>query len=234
MELILSPSLYAGRLMKDSHATVAVDVLRATTAMCAAFGAGAAEVVPLDSMEPLPGYLARGYQVACERNGLKMPGATLGNSPTEYRASHLEDVRIAYSTTNGTVSLMAARESDWLAAGCFANISVLTRRLAEMGKDIVVLCSGWKGDPSIEDTLFGGALMDRLLPAGFHPLNDSATMALDLWQTAKNNLYDYCLKATHVQRLLRLGCEADIRFSLQEDTCPMVPVFDRERGSLHL
>ena len=194
VELVLSPDLYKVRLLREHHATVAVDVLRATTAICTAFQVGAATVVPLESMDPPPGYLARGYEVACERNGEKMPGATLGNSPTEYMGKRLTGADIAFSTTNGTVSITRAKESDWLALGCFANLSALAQRVEQEGRDLVILCSGWKGDPSIEDTLFGGALAARLQTCGATPLNDAAMMAVDLWRQAQADLYRYCLK----------------------------------------
>lgn len=253
IELILSPEIYSKRLIQEHHATIAVDVLRATTAICTAFQAGAQEVVPLDSMEPLPGYLARGYQVACERNAKKMPGATLGNSPTEYMSKDLRGSRIAFSTTNGTVSILAAKNSDTLLLGSFANLSALADTLIKEGKarflaahgkewksgytmplDIVILCSGWKGDPCIEDTLMGGALTEKLMQKEktLTLVNDSAMMALDLWQQAKQDPYNYVAKATHVHRLQRMGYDSDIRFAMQQDTCNVVPVFHKETGSL--
>jgi 2-phosphosulfolactate phosphatase len=234
IELILSPMLYDSRLLKEHHATVAVDVLRATTAICTAFQRGAVQVVPLDNMDVLPEYLRQGYQVACERNGQKMPGATLGNSPTEYMTKQLKGEKIAFSTTNGTVSITKAIESDWLSIGCFANISALAQTLLSFKGDVVILCSGWKGDPSIEDTLFAGALIERLKRDDVKLVNDAAMMAQDLWQVAKSNLYGYCLKATHVQRLQRLNYDSDIRFALQLDTCPVVPFYDKQNKTLHL
>ena len=83
IELILSPKLYPFRQLTDGHTTVAVDVLRATTAVCAAFTAGASAIVPLDSLEVLKSYRNEGYVIAAERNGRKVDGATCGNSPTE-------------------------------------------------------------------------------------------------------------------------------------------------------
>ena len=50
-------------------------------------------------------------------------------------------------------------------------------------------------------------------------------MAEDLWLAAKENLYDYCCKATHVQRLLRLNYEADIRWAFKRDTSTVVPQY---------
>src|SRR5574344_52308 len=233
IELILSPELYAGRQITTHHITVAVDILRATTAICAAFSAGASAIVPLTSLEPLPSYRAQGYVIAAERNGKKVDGAMCGNSPCEYKQMNLQGKKLAFSTTNGTVSIITARESEHLFVGAFANISALCEKIehycspANNGEEcnLVILCSGWKGDPSIEDSLFGGALIERLcsrLPQT-ELINDSAMMALDLWHLAKPDPYAYCTKATHVHRLQRLNYDNDIQFSLLTDTCPVVP-----------
>ena len=229
IEVILSPRLYDGRQLKCQHVSVAVDILRATSAICAAFVAGVAEIVPLDSLEPLSLFRDRGYTLAAERNGEKVNGAACGNSPTEYLSMDLTGQRLAYSTTNGTVSILRAADSRLLLVGAFANLGALAETIAAAGEeqDVVVLCSGWKGDPSIEDTLFAGALIDRLLRLfpNLQLVNDAAMMALDLWRCASPDLYSYCLKATHVHRLQRLGCDADIRWALTTDTCRVVPRF---------
>ena len=228
IEVVLSPVLYDGRNIKDNHATVAVDVLRATSAICAAFTAGVEEIVPLDSLEPLPHYRQMGYTLAAERNGVKFYGATCGNSPTAYLTMDLKGQRLAYSTTNGTVSILRAVDSERLFVGSFPNICALASRLVAINAhDVVVLCSGWKGDPSLEDTVFAGALIEKLRHTGaeLHPVNDAAMMAEALWNEAKEDIYAYCLKATHVQRLLGLGCEADVRWSMTPDTCALVPEY---------
>ena len=230
IEVILSPSIYDGRVLKQHHTTVAVDILRATSAICAAFAAGVAEIVPLDSLEPLAQYSKLGYTLAAERNGEKVQGATCGNSPTEYLSMQLDGQRLAYSTTNGTVSILRAATSDRLLVGSFANLSALAEALASGAEpaDVVVLCSGWKGDPSLEDTIFAGALIEKLrqnLP-DIELVNDAAMMAERLWTDAQGDPYAFCLNATHVQRLLRLGYEADIRWAFVADSCPLVPQYD--------
>ena len=230
IEVILSPSIYDGRVLKQHHTTVAVDILRATSAICAAFAAGVAEIVPLDSLEPLAQYSKLGYTLAAERNGEKVQGATCGNSPTEYLSMQLDGQRLAYSTTNGTVSILRAATSDRLLVGSFANLSALAEALASGAEpaDVVVLCSGWKGDPSLEDTIFAGALIEKLRQnlTDIELVNDAAMMAERLWNEAKSDPYAFCLDATHVQRLLRLGYEADIRWAFVADSCPLVPHYD--------
>ena len=80
---------------------MAIDVLRATSAVCAAFQAGCNTVVPLDTLEGISRYRNHGYLIAAERGGKKVDGAEYGNSPTEYLRHDMHGVKLAYSTTNG-------------------------------------------------------------------------------------------------------------------------------------
>lgn len=229
VELVLSPILYPSRVIRQGHTTVVVDVLRATTSICTAFEAGAAEVVPLDSLDPLPAYRERGYMLAAERNAQKVMGAECGNSPTEYMSMDLRGCRLAYSTTNGTVGIIkASADSEQVLAGCFSNLSALVDYLEKDERDLVILCSGWMGSVSLEDTLFAGRLIERL--SGYQPVNDAAHMAVAAYHEAAADLYSYCQRGTHIQRLQRMNYDSDIRFAFQEDTCPVVPLL--RNGSL--
>ena len=226
IELSLTPALYPYRTIQEHHVTVAIDVLRATTAVCAAFQAGCEAIVPLDTLEGIENYRQRGYRLAAERNGSKVGDAEYGNSPTEYLRHDMTGIRLAYSTTNGTVSILRAAGADLALVGSFANLTALCDRLLKEGKDVVVLCSGWKNDFCIEDTLVAGAIAERLVAANpqvsLH--GDAMTMALALWNMAKADPYAFCQEATHVHRLYRLGAAADVEFAFRQDTCPVVPV----------
>ena len=232
IELSLTPALYEWRTIKQHHITVAVDVLRATTAICAAFAAGVNEIVPLNTLEALEPYRAQGYLRAAERGGKKIGDAECGNSPTEYLT--MTDIRgrkLAYSTTNGTVTVLRARDAQRTLVGCFANISALAQRLIEQPQDLVILCSGWKSDFSLEDTLFAGALCERLIASGrYATQHDAVMMAIDMWHLCGGDPYSYCLeKASHVQRLIGFGAQDDIRFCFREDTCPLLPQLFTDR-----
>lgn len=226
IELSLTPALYPYRTLKSNHTTVAVDILRATSAICAALSAGVEEIIPLDSIEQLPYYRDKGYLIAAERGGKKLMNAECGNSPTEYQTMDLHGKRMAYSTTNGTVCIKHAADADRILVGSFSNFTALCNKLTEQPQDLVILCSGWQQDFSLEDTVFAGALIERLLLSQTYTTqNDAAMMALDLWRMAKYNPYDFCCKASHVHRLQSFGCEDDIDFVFQQDTCAFVPVF---------
>lgn len=222
IEVSLTPALYPYRTIKESHITVAIDVLRATTAVCAAFRAGCSEVVPLDTLEGLEPYRAQGYGIAAERGGRKLPGSDYGNSPTEYMSKDMSGVRLAYSTTNGTVSILKGADAELNLVGAFANRDALCERLKEEGRDVVLLCSGWQNDFCLEDTLVAGAIIDRL----GSPHGDAANMALALWKAAEGDPYGYCRDASHVHRLQGFGPQAvaDIEFAFKMNTCPVVPV----------
>lgn len=223
VEVSLSPALYPYRTLTERHSTVAIDVLRATTAICAAFQAGCSKIVPLDTLEELRTYRDAGFALAAERGGRKVEGAEYGNSPTEYLRTDMQGLRLAYSTTNGTRCILAASDAVHTYVGAFANLGALAARLADENLDVVLLCSGWENNFCIEDTLVAGALIERL-GAKAEPWGDAARMALALWRAAQPSPLAYCDQCTHVARLRAFGAEADVNFAFQTDTCPLVPV----------
>ena len=223
IEVSLTPALYPFRTLTSGHVTVAIDVLRATSAVCAAFQAGCDTVVPLDTLEGISRYRSHGYLIAAERGGKKVDGAEYGNSPTEYLSNDMHGVKLAYSTTNGTISILRGADADITLVGAFANLSALCEYLKHENKDTVLLCSGWQNDFCIEDTIVAGAIIERLQGVG-EAHGDAANMAQALWQMAKDSPYDYCQCCTHVHRLESFGAHADIEFAFKQDTCPVVPI----------
>ena len=233
IELSLTPALYPFRTILGQHTTVAIDVLRATTAVCAAFQAGCQYVVPVASLEELPKYRSLGYTLAAERNGQKVADADYGNSPTEYLKHNLEGTRLVYSTANGTVTMLSAADAKHLYCGAFANLSALVDRLIADNDDVVLLCSGWKNDYCIEDTLLAGAIVERMTErTSVECVGDAAATARMLWDMAKSDLSGFCCTASHVHRLQKFGAYEDIDFAFRIDTCPVVPELRDNRLSL--
>ena len=75
----------------------------------------------------------------------------------------------------------------------------------------------------MEDTLFAGALVERLKD-NYAMAEDSAIMAWRLYEQGKDNLAGYLSNSSHIKRLQRLGIQKDITYCLQHDLYDVVPV----------
>ena len=131
--------------------------------------------------------------------------------------------RFVFTTTNGTLAINKSKSAVKVMVGSFLNLGALTNYLKEQQYDILVLCAGWKGKPNLEDTLFAGALVERLQEE-FMVEDDSALMALRQYELAKNDLLSFVASSSHVKRLQRLGIQKDIAYCLQQDLYDVLPV----------
>jgi len=111
--------------------------------------------------------------------------------------------------------------------GGFLNISALTEYLTELRRNVVILCAAWKNKFSLEDSVFAGALTDRLLDSGlFHTICDSAHAARDLWLLAEGDLVSYIDKAANRTRLKKLGLDNAIEYCHTQDVTDVIPVLE--------
>ncbi|GAB3306499.1 2-phosphosulfolactate phosphatase [Hymenobacter tenuis] len=210
---------------------VVVDILRATSSIVTALAQGVTHMVPFSELADCQAMAKEGYLTAAERDGRQAQGVDLGNSPFGY-LDGVVAVRgrgVAITTTNGTRALHLSAAADEVLVGAFLNIGAVADHLRRLGKDVVVVCAGWKGNFCLEDTLFGGALAARLQPH-FDTTNSDATLAaLDLWQAAEPDVAGYLLKSSHVRRLNHLEAHKDMEFCIRQDAYAIVPVFRNGR-----
>ena len=207
---------------------VAIDILRATTSICSAFMNGANEVIPISSVDELKTFIGTEYLIAAERDGIKLDFADIGNSPLYFTRELVEGRCIAYSTTNGTHTINLAAKCHSAAVGAFINMSALCRWLEAGKRDVFLLCAGWKGRFNLEDSLFAGAVAQKLINTGkFTTICDSALAAIDLWTLAKPNLTDYIRKAAQNERLRKINAADAIPYCLNLDTTNIVPIYEK-------
>lgn len=227
IEVCLSPKLFPEILTKENFIVVLVDILRATTTICTAFENGVQAIIPVATIEEAKQLKNQGFLVASEQDGRKLDFADFGNSAFSFTRDRVEGKTLVYCTTNGTRALEMAKHSEQIVIGAFININALTQWLIEKEKNVVILCSGWKNKFCLEDTLFAGALADRLLESGKFITNcDSTQASIDLWNLAKVNILAYIEKASHRHRLKKLGLDDVIPYSFTADQTKVVPVFD--------
>jgi 2-phosphosulfolactate phosphatase len=201
---------------------VVVDIFRATSCMTTAFAHGVQSITPYSDLEACKAMSAKGFITSGERDGQKPPGFDKGNSPFEYMGEDIRGKRIAFTTTNGTQAIHKAAGAKRIVLGAFLNLTAVADDVAAAGNNVLVICSGWKGRVSLEDTLFAGALVTRLQDR-FEIECDSPRAARDLYGLAKNDLRGYLADAAHVKRLARLNVVKDIDFCLTADTYTVVP-----------
>ncbi|MEZ5001360.1 MAG: 2-phosphosulfolactate phosphatase, partial [Bacteroidales bacterium] len=128
LEVCLSPLLYE-QYRNPESITVVVDVLRATSAICAALDNGAEALIPVATVDEARSYKTRGYLVAAERDGYILDFADFGNSPFNFKREVIEGKEIVYSTTNGTMTVELAGSSHMVVIGSFLNITALSQWL---------------------------------------------------------------------------------------------------------
>jgi len=229
LEVCLTPALIPLYNVED-YIVVVIDIFRATTSICYGIENGAEAIIPVSQVEECSAYLEKGfdYLLAAERNGEVVAGFDFGNSPFSYTKEKVAGKTIVLTTTNGTHALHLSRSAKKIVIGSFLNLTAICNWLKQQNENILLVCSGWKNNFNLEDTLFAGAVVEQLKDSNF-VVDDPAIAANDLYQLAKDDLDGYLKKTSHSERLKKLGIEADIAFCLNVDIATAIPVLDGER-----
>ena len=226
VEVCFSPVVF-DRIFDPEAIIVVSDILRASSAICTAFAYGVKEIIPVPDLEQAQWYKEQGYIVAAERDGHVLDFADFGNSPYYFMEEWLQGKTIAYSTTNGTNAIQRAGEAHQAFISSFLNLTSTCDYLKNQDRKVIVLCAGWKKRFSLEDAVHAGAIVEQLLEdERFETDCDSAHAAMDLWEKAKPDLYQYILKAAQKKRLAKLGLDDVIEYCHTPDQSNVVPVFD--------
>jgi 2-phosphosulfolactate phosphatase len=169
---------------------------------------------------------------AGERDGKVADGLSYGNSPFEYPRSFVENKILVLTTTNGTKLLHMALDNGApeIITGSFPNLSAVCDHLLKTEKNVLLGCAAWKDRVNIEDTLFAGAIINRIKDK-FTIHCDSSKMAENLFLEAGDDRFAFMRDrgATHYHRLTNYGLEKDIRYCLTADGANVLPIFKGDR-----
>lgn len=221
IDVCLSPDLMHLYPVSD-RVVVVVDILRATSCMVTALAHGVKSIRPFANLEECRAMKTQGYFTAGERNGEKVDGFDFGNSPFEYMNENLKGQKIAFTTTNGTQAIAKSQGAKQIIIGSFLNLSAVVEYLKNGTDNVLVVCAAWKGKVNLEDTLFAGALVERLKDH-IKPDCDAPLAAQRLYNLAKKDLVDFLKDSSHVKRLNRLHIHKDIAFCVTPDQYSIVP-----------
>jgi 2-phosphosulfolactate phosphatase len=213
----------------SSSIVVIIDVLRATSTIATALYNGAKNIIPVATVEEC---MRIGKQIegitAGERDGQIAEGLKYGNSPFEYPKDFIGGKTLVLTTTNGTKLLHMALDkgAKEIITGSFPNLSSVCNYLIAQKQNVILGCAAWKDRVNFEDTLFAGAVINRVKDH-FHINCDSSQIAETLYNEAKNDLYGFLKNknATHYHRLTKFGLEKDIRYCLTPDIANVLCVY---------
>ena len=221
-------SLVKGKLI------AVIDVLRVSTTIAYAHANGAERIVPVESVEAaskLAGSLDKAVTLlGGEKEGKRIDGFDLGNSPLEYTPDVVEGKNIVLSTTNGTQAITKAREADEVVVACFANMSPVLEHIGRAGdKPVGILCSGKQGRFALEDAVCAGMMVDRLASAGEVELDDAGVAARLLYLEHKGNIAGLIRDCEHGKYLMSLGFDKDLEACAAVDSLNTLPLVTEGR-----
>lgn len=228
----LQPAEVAGRPV------FVIDVLRATTTICAALHHGARAVVPVSTAEEAM-RLAQtlgptDVVLAGEQNSERIPGFSAGNSPLEMTEAIVRGKTLVMTTTNGTRALLATQSASEVFVAGAVNLALAGARARELllsRRDLVILCAGQDSSFGLDDAYAAGRLVLAALEGRRRRkgLNDAALVALDLTRRYSDRWErPYALSAAGRQ-LARLGMQADVVDAGRENAYPVLPIFHDRR-----
>lgn len=215
---LLSPAMFESSITDIQHKTIVViDILRATSTMTVAMENGARAIYPVRDIETAS-RAGSSFVKAGERNGEKVEGFDLGNSPREFNPDIVRNRDIVMTTTNGTRAIAMSENAKEILIASYRNIDATLKRVKASGNDVVLFCSGWKDVVNVEDTLFAGELAYKLQQSGYEIENDATHVAIAVYLQHQHQPKEIINQASHAQRISRLSADDDIDICLMRNT----------------
>jgi len=234
LEVCLSPALLH---LYDTKGTVVViiDVFRATSTIAAALHNGAKSVIPVAAVQECIelGSRIENSITAGERDGKVAEGLQYGNSPSEYPKEFIDGKTLVLTTTNGTRLLHMVKDADTIITGSFLNLSAVCDFLIASGKNVLLGCAAWKDRFNLEDTLFAGAVVNRIKE--YYTINcDSARAANYLYEhSSETSFIEFLKDSSHYKRLSAYGLASDMEYCATPDLHPVVPILKGNQLVIH-
>lgn len=201
-----------------------IDVLRATTTLTVALGHGATRVEAVATPEAaFERRRATPQALLCgEREGRRVEGFDLGNSPFEYPVPVVSGRPLIFASTNGSQALLAARGAGRRLLAAFVNVQAVVERLSGERR-VVIVCAGKLGGFALEDAGCAGLLIERLARGGAKVEGAPAAMARRLAPRDALETRWLVQGASHGRYLRSLGPE----FARDVEFCADLDVLDQ-------
>ena len=201
--------------------TIMIDALRASTTITSALQRFNT-IIPANSIENavhLAGELDA--TLAGEREGAKIEGFDVGNSPVDIKKFSGEV--LVLTTTNGTRVLEGMRAKVLI--GSFTNAEAVAIKAVELAdQHIELVMAGVNGRFVIEDFLSAGEILSYIIHLEDQDMDEIALAAL-MASFDKDMVDDAVRGSESAARLRGLGLEEDIEFSLLRNIFDTIPFY---------
>jgi 2-phosphosulfolactate phosphatase len=230
LEVVFTPEEIKNRRLSDKLIVV-IDVLRASSTIITALAYGCRGLVPIlspeQAKEKAQQFKKEEVLLGGEREGRKIKGFDLGNSPREYQKEIVEDRIIIFSTTNGVKTLERVRGAFRIIIASFLNLQATFNYCSKFQGDILLACAGKEGYFSLEDTVCAGMLINSLRDIYSDTCQevDANLTAQVLYKKFGNNILEMLRKSQHGRYLESIGLRKDLEFCAQLDIFNIVPIF---------
>ena len=207
---------------------VMIDVLRASSTIVTALSNGSKGVIPVADMgagSKISQSMDTENILLCgEKDGEKIEGYDLGNSPLEYTPEVVSGKTIILNTTNGTKALMRASHARDIAVGSFLNLGTIVDYLRDKER-IILVCAGWRGRLSLEDLLCAGNIIYELTNGELpETAFDGAKVAFGLYEKFGDDIEKMVLSSNHAHRLQDIVGTEDLSYCSRVDVMDVLPV----------
>ena len=225
----------------QGRAVFVIDILRATTAMCAALTHGAKALIPVASTEEALRLAqtigSTDVLLAGEQDCVRIPGFQLGNSPLEMTESAVRGKTIIVTTSNGTKALLACQGAASVYPTAAANLTLAAekaREVWESGQPILIVCAGRDGAFSLDDAYCAGRLASAIFGSTKprRELNDAGLAGLDLVRRYGERWERPLTYSRAGRELIKLGFRDDVRDAARLDAYPVLAQFHERRVTL--
>jgi len=211
---------------------VIIDVLRASSTMITALDNGAKGVIPVGDMHDASKIShnldAKSFLLSGEKDGVKIQGYDLGNSPLEHAREVVKDQTIILNTTNGTKAIKRSGLAKTILVGAFLNLNHLVEHLRTLDDDVTLVCAGWRGRLSLEDLLCAGNIIYELT-SGQLPQNarDGAKVAFGLYEKFGDDIENSIKSSNYAIRLKDIVSEDDLSYCCQHSIMRVLPALNK-------
>ena len=205
--------------------TVIIDVFRAFSTACYAYGSNIERIYPVGDLEKAyqlkqinPEYILVG-----ERNEQKPEGFDYGNSPSQLMTGNLSGKTMVHTTSSGTQGIANATHADEILTGSFVNAQAIINYIRKQNPEKVSLvCMGYSCQyPTDEDTLLAVYIKNELegisndFPAMVEQIRkgDGARFfAPEKQDWAPVADFDLCLSLNRFNFVLKVEIENDLNY----------------------